>query len=67
MKQWLEKNAEGKLAITRVVLRQRRSSPAISNRRRKNSRDDHMAHDQCFIANSVKTDHVEGQLTLSHN
>src|SRR5205823_7504971 len=53
----MEKNAEGKLAITRVVLRQRLKfsgdkQPTASEIEEIN----HAAHDQCFIANSVNTE-----------
>lgn len=53
----MEKNAEGKLAITRAELR-----PKItcSGDRRPNAEElekmHHSAHENCFIANSVKTD-----------
>ena len=53
----MEKNADGKLAITRVELR-----PKItwSGDRRPSAEElekmHHSAHENCFIANSVKTD-----------
>ena len=52
----LEKNADGKLAVTRVVLR-----PAVEFEGTQPSAADleklhHIAHEQCFIANSVKTE-----------
>jgi organic hydroperoxide reductase OsmC/OhrA len=53
----MEKNAEGKVAITRVTLR-----PAVAFSGEKlPTRDElerlhHEAHAECFIANSVKTD-----------
>ena len=53
----LEKNADGKLAITRVELR-----PKIKwgNDRKPNAEEldkmHHAAHENCFIANSVKTE-----------
>ncbi|PYL45541.1 MAG: osmotically inducible protein OsmC [Verrucomicrobia bacterium] len=53
----MEKNAEGRLAITRVELH-----PKITwSGEKKPSAEEldkmhHAAHDQCFIANSVKTD-----------
>ena len=53
---YLEKNSEGKLAVTRVVLR-----PEISFSGAKSPSPDeldklhHVAHSQCFIANSVHT------------
>ena len=53
----MEKNAEGRLAITRVTLRQRLK---FSGDKQPTSQDieemNHAAHEQCFIANSVKTE-----------
>jgi organic hydroperoxide reductase OsmC/OhrA len=54
----LEKNAEGRMAMTRVTLR-----PAVSYAGRAPSAEEHAqlhegAHDECFIANSVKTEVV---------
>ena len=53
----MEKNAEGKLAITRVVLRQKTK---FSGDKQPTGQEldemNHTAHDQCFIANSVKTE-----------
>ena len=53
----MEKNAEGRLAITRVTLRQRLK---FSGEKQPTSQDieemNHAAHEQCFIANSVKTE-----------
>jgi organic hydroperoxide reductase OsmC/OhrA len=52
----MEKNADGKLAITRVTLK-----PKLKFSGDKQPTDQeldemhHFAHDQCFIANSVKT------------
>ncbi len=51
----LEKNAEGRMAMTRVTLR-----PAVTYSGRRPSAQEHAqlhecAHDNCFIANSVKT------------
>ena len=53
----MEKNAEGRLAITRVVLRQRLKfsgdkQPTAQEIEEMNN----AAHEQCFIANSVKTE-----------
>ncbi len=53
----MEKNAEGRLAITRVTLRQRlkffgEKQPTPQEIEEMN----HAAHEQCFIANSVKTE-----------
>jgi organic hydroperoxide reductase OsmC/OhrA len=53
----MEKNAEGKVAITRVTL-----YPVVNfggdHLPQKNEIDamHHQAHDECYIANSVKTD-----------
>lgn len=54
----LEPNAEGRLAVTRVTLK-----PAITYAGRQPDaaeadRLHHHAHDECFIANSVKTEIV---------
>ncbi|HZR47554.1 MAG TPA: OsmC family protein [Candidatus Manganitrophaceae bacterium] len=53
----LEKNADGKLAITRVTLRPK---IAFSGEKRPTSEELKVLHDQahrgCFIANSVKTE-----------
>jgi organic hydroperoxide reductase OsmC/OhrA len=53
----MEKNAEGKLAITRVVLRQKTK---FSGDKQPTAQEldemNHTAHEQCFIANSVKTE-----------
>jgi organic hydroperoxide reductase OsmC/OhrA len=54
----LEKNAEGRLAVTRVALR-----PVIGYAGRapdaaEAERLHHLAHEACFIANSVKTEVV---------
>jgi organic hydroperoxide reductase OsmC/OhrA len=55
----LEKNAEGRLSITRVTL-----SPAVrfSGEKLPSSEElehlHHLAHEDCFIANSVKTEIV---------
>jgi organic hydroperoxide reductase OsmC/OhrA len=53
----MEKNAEGKLAITKVTLKQKLKfsgdkQPTAQELEEMN----HAAHDQCFIANSVKTE-----------
>jgi organic hydroperoxide reductase OsmC/OhrA len=53
----MEKNAEGKLAITRVTLRPRLKfsgdkQPTAEELKEMN----HTAHEQCFIASSVKTE-----------
>jgi organic hydroperoxide reductase OsmC/OhrA len=54
----LEKNAEGRMAMTRVTLR-----PVVTYAGRAPSGEEHAqlherAHDECFIANSVKTEVV---------
>ncbi len=52
----MEKNAEGKLAITRVVLRQKtKFSGDKQPTREELDKINHTAHEQCFIASSVKT------------
>ena len=54
---YMEKNADGKLAITRVTLR-----PLLkfSGEKQPTAQEieemNHAAHEQCFIANSVKTE-----------
>jgi organic hydroperoxide reductase OsmC/OhrA len=55
----LEKNAEGKLAITRVTLRpQIKWSPGVTVSAADLEKMHHDAHVGCFIANSVKTEVV---------
>jgi len=50
-------NAEGKLAITRVTLRPRLKFSGDKQPTPEEIEEmNHMAHDQCFIANSVKTE-----------
>ena len=54
----LERNAEGRMAMTRVTLR-----PVVTYAGRAPSAEEHAqlhegAHDECFIANSVKTEVV---------
>jgi organic hydroperoxide reductase OsmC/OhrA len=53
----LEKNSEGRPAVTRVTLRPK---VAFAGEPRPNADEfaqmHHKAHDECFIANSVKTD-----------
>ena len=53
----MEKNADGKTLITKVVLRPQAtySGERIPDRE-KIERMHRLAHEQCFIANSVKTD-----------
>ena len=53
----MEKNAEGKLAITRVTLRPRLKFSGDKQPTAEEIEEmNHTAHDQCFIANSVKTE-----------
>jgi organic hydroperoxide reductase OsmC/OhrA len=53
---FMEKNAEGRLAITRIELRPKL---AWSGDRKPSAKDleqmHHAAHENCFIANSIKT------------
>jgi organic hydroperoxide reductase OsmC/OhrA len=54
---FMEKNAEGKLAITRVTLRPRLKFSGDKEPTSEEIKEmSHTAHDQCFIANSVKTE-----------
>ena len=53
----MEKNAEGKMAITRVILKQKTKFSGDKQPTPEELDEmNHMAHDQCFIANSVKTE-----------
>ena len=53
----LEKNADGKLAITRVTLRPRIVwSAGVAVSAEDLAKMHHDAHEGCFIANSVKTE-----------
>lgn len=54
----MERNAEGKMAMTRIALR-----PTIAFAGKQPGADDlaaihHSAHDKCYIANSIKADVV---------
>ena len=52
----LEKNERGKLAVTRVTLRPRvRFADGYAPDEKTLAEIHHLAHDECFIANSVKT------------
>jgi organic hydroperoxide reductase OsmC/OhrA len=55
--EYMEKNADGRLAITRATLNQRLK---FSRDKQPNAQEieemNHAAHEQCFIANSVKTE-----------
>jgi organic hydroperoxide reductase OsmC/OhrA len=53
----MEKNAEGKLAITRVTLKPQLKFSGDKQPTGEELKDmNHAAHEQCFIANSVKTE-----------
>jgi organic hydroperoxide reductase OsmC/OhrA len=53
---YLEKNEEGRLAVTRVILRPRIEwSPGVNVSPADLEKLHHQAHEGCFIANSVKT------------
>ena len=52
---FLEKNADGKLAVTRVVLRPRVSFGGRTPSPEGLERIHELAHKECFIANSVRT------------
>lgn len=53
---FLEKNAEGKLAVTRVVLRPKVAFGGTRPSAEEIERLHHAAHEHCFIANSVRTE-----------
>jgi organic hydroperoxide reductase OsmC/OhrA len=53
----MEKNAEGNLAITRVTLKQQLKFSGDKQPTAQEIEEmNHAAHEQCFIANSVKTE-----------
>ena len=53
----MEKNSEGRLAITRVTLNQRLKFSGEKQPTEQEIKEmNHAAHEQCFIANSVKTE-----------
>jgi organic hydroperoxide reductase OsmC/OhrA len=53
----MEKNAEGKMAITRVTLKPKiKWSGDKQPSAEELEKIHHAAHDNCFIANSVKTE-----------
>jgi organic hydroperoxide reductase OsmC/OhrA len=53
----MEKNGEGKLAITRVTLKQKLKFSGDKQPTPQEIEEmNHAAHEQCFIANSVKTE-----------
>src|SRR4029077_13104131 len=62
----MEKNPEGRLAITRVTLNQRLKFSGDKQPTAQEIEEmNHAAHEQCFIANSVKTEvTVETQMYL---
>jgi organic hydroperoxide reductase OsmC/OhrA len=51
----MEKNAEGKLAITKVTLKPKLKFSSKEPTPEELDKMHHAAHDNCFIANSVKT------------
>jgi organic hydroperoxide reductase OsmC/OhrA len=60
---YLEKNDDGKLAITRVILRPRIAfAPGAQPDARTLDQLHHKAHEECFIANSVMT-----EVTVEHS
>ncbi len=52
---FMEKNADGKLAVTRVILRPRIEFSGRQPASAELNELHHAAHEQCFIASSVKT------------
>jgi organic hydroperoxide reductase OsmC/OhrA len=54
----MEKNAEGRLAVTRVTLRPQIEYGGRPPSAEEAARMHHAAHEACFIANSVKTEIV---------
>ena len=52
----LGKNAEGKMAMTRVALRPTVSFSGRAPTPEEHAKLHHKAHEECFIANSVKTE-----------
>lgn len=52
----MEKNAEGRVAVTRVVLNPRVAYAGTAPDRAAEEAMHHAAHAQCFLANSVKTE-----------
>ena len=51
----LEKNGDGKLAVTRVVLHPEIEFGGVAPSTEQLEKAHHKAHDHCFIANSVRT------------
>ena len=61
----MEKNAEGKLAITRVELHPKLKFSGDNQPTEKDIEEmHHFAHENCFIANSVKTEVTVAQVSL---
>ena len=54
----MEKNAEGRLAVTRVTLRPEIAYSGTRPTAEQAGHLHHLAHEECFIANSVKTEVV---------
>ena len=52
---WLEKNAEGKLAVTRVSLRPKIKFAGEPPAPEELAKLHELSHQQCFLANSVRT------------
>jgi organic hydroperoxide reductase OsmC/OhrA len=52
----MEPNAEGRMAVTRVTLRPAITYEGARPTDAERDRLHHEAHEECFIANSVKTD-----------
>jgi len=52
----MEKNAEGRIAITRVTLRPAVAFSGTAPSSADHEKLHHAAHDRCFIANSVKSE-----------
>ena len=55
---WMEKNEDGRLAVTRVELRPKIKFAGDGPTPEQLEKMHHMSHEQCFIANSVKTEVV---------
>lgn len=52
---FLEKNTDGKLAVTRVELKPRIQWQGTEPSKKELQKIHHIAHKECFLANSVKT------------
>jgi organic hydroperoxide reductase OsmC/OhrA len=53
---FLDKNADGKLAVTRIELRPKVTFGGAAPPAEELARLHHLAHEHCFIANSVRTE-----------